>query len=67
MNGAGERLRREHDQLAWHAWMNAALGRSSKKMPPLKSLLCKTDAEAKAEPSMEADISAMRAWAAVTN
>ncbi|PHS21739.1 MAG: hypothetical protein COA84_15100 [Robiginitomaculum sp.] len=65
IDGATDRLRREHDQLAWHAWINAAMSRSAKKLPPLASLQCKKAGQASSKPSMEADIAAMRAWAAV--
>lgn len=35
--GAAERLRRDHDELAWAVWHAAALPRA-KKMPDLKKL-----------------------------
>lgn len=38
LDGATERLKREHDERAWLAWHTAALPRT-KKFPPLKDLL----------------------------
>jgi len=59
LDGATQRLKREHDERAWLAWHTAALYRM-KKMPPLKDLL--TGAKPKRRKTWQEQLAAVIAF-----
>lgn len=59
LDGATQRLKREHDDRAWLAWHVAGLQRV-KKMPPLKDLL--TDAKPKRRKTWQEQLAAVIAF-----
>ena len=65
LDGETERLRREHNDRAWHAWHVAALGRA-KKLPRLDTLLAKPQTTPRRQ-TWEEQMAVMQAWSERVN
>lgn len=61
IDGAGQRLRREHNARAWAAHTTAALTRA-KKMPKLDTLLAKEPKKAKRRQTWQEQAAIMERW-----